>query len=68
MALTRHYTNELSQEEELKAGAAKIKQLGMQVVSEGRQRAEERKGRTEAERRLRAQKQVRASIAGLSIA
>ena len=35
-----------------------IKQLGLQVASEGRQRAEERRGRTEAERRLRAEKQV----------
>lgn len=38
---------------------ARIKQLGMQVASEGRQRAEERRGRTEAERKLRAEKQVR---------
>lgn len=47
------------QEDELEARAAKITQLGMQVASEGRQRAEERRGRTEAERRLRAEKQVR---------
>ncbi len=38
-----------------------IKQLGLQVASEGRQRAEERRGRTEAERRLRAEKQVSSS-------
>ena len=47
-----------SQDEELGARAAKITQLGIQVASEGRQRAEERRGRTEAERRLRAEKQV----------
>lgn len=35
-----------------------IAQLGKQVVSEGRQRAEERRGRTEAERKLRERKQV----------
>lgn len=50
----------LSQEEELEVRAAKINQLGQQVASEGRQRAEERRGRTEAERRLRAEKQVSA--------
>lgn len=46
------------QEDELEVRAAKISQLGQQVASEGRQRAEERRGRTEAERRLRAEKQV----------
>lgn len=52
----------LRQEEELQARKAKITELGIQVASEGRQRTEERRGRTEAERRLRAEKQVRADI------
>lgn len=55
------FLDDLRQEEELQARTAKITELGMQVASEGRQRAEERRGRTEAERRLRAEKQVRAT-------
>lgn len=46
------------QEEELRHSAAKIEGLGEQVAAAAQQRTEERKGRTEAERRLRAEKQV----------
>lgn len=46
------------QEEELRNRAAEMDDLGERVAVAAQLRAEERKGRTEAERRLRAEKQV----------
>lgn len=47
-----------SQRDGLRRQRQEIGQLGELLAAETRQRAEERKGRTEAERRLRAEKQV----------
>lgn len=46
------------QDDDLSRQAQDLAELGKLAASEARQRAEERKGRTEAERRLRAEKQV----------